>query len=93
MTEPIDPRNHVAVFLAMRTPEAIFANVAERGAHMDSHVGQAAQIATQILVSRQIAATAVLLDKAATRLQRWALGLAWASLAVSVVALVVAVVA
>jgi len=77
----------------MGTPEAIFDNVAERGAHMESHVGIAAQVATQILVSRQIAATAVLLDKASTRLQRWALGLAWGSLAVSVVALVVAIVA
>lgn len=85
------PHDHVAAFLALGTVEEITAEVARRGAHLDSHVGQAARMAVDVLMARQITATAERLDNAATRLQRHALSLAWASLAVSVAALAAAI--
>jgi hypothetical protein len=57
----------------------------------DSSNGRRVQTAAIVLAMRQVEKTAERLDAGAVRLQRWALGLAWASLAVSAAALVVAV--
>ena len=58
----------------------------------DSSVGAQVQAAAIVIAMRDLEKTAVRLDEAAGNLQRWALGLAWVSLAVSVAALVVAIV-
>lgn len=89
VAENVLPGDRIGYFLALGTPEAIGRNLAERGASLDSSVGRAAGIACDVLGARQVAETAKVLDRAATRLQFWGLGIAGASLVVSVVALVV----
>jgi hypothetical protein len=58
----------------------------------NSSVGAQVQAAVNVIAMRQLEETAAQLDDAATRLQRWGLRLAGASLVVSIVALVVTVV-
>lgn len=85
------PRGVLAEFLGSGSPEEIVRILNERGTSFDSANGKAAQVACIVLASREIVKSAERLDEAATKLHKHALGLAWASLAISVAALVVAI--
>ena len=86
------PMTNMHELLALGTPAAVADLMGRRGTDWASSRGLEAQVACVVLATGQLEQTVTRLDDAAATLQRWALGLAWSSLAISVTALVVAII-